>query len=191
MEKIREEFKRDFRNNNYEQTEDGGIFLPNSNVLIGGNFNHSVNGGPLIEDKNIIVNEGLNHFLGVTLAAKTQNLGWYIGIFKGNYTPQATDTAANISSNSTEAIEFASPTVRPTFTVDAGDPAGQALSNFDAKASFTMNATVTIYGAFLISSAVVNDTSGSLVAASRFAAQRDLVDTDEFLVGYSLSAADA
>ena len=188
---MKQEFKRDIHNNNYEINDEGLIYLPKSNVVIGGYFHHSVNDGPIIMDNNLITNEGLNHFLGVTLAAVSANPTWYIGIFEGNYTPQPTDTGANISTNSTESNNFAAPTVRKTYTIDAGDPTGQALSNFDAKASFTMDATTTIYGAFLISDSVVNGTSGVCVAASRFAAQRDLVDTDEFLVGYSLSAADA
>lgn len=188
---IRKEFKKDILNNKYEQMEDGGLFLPRHNVVIGGHFHHSVNGGPNIIDKNLITNEGLNHFLGVTLAAVSANPTWYVGIFEGNYTPQPTDTGGNIATNSTESNSFASPTARKTYTIDSGDPTGQALSNFDAKASFTMDATVTIYGAFLISDVTVNGTAGVCVAASRFAAQRDLVDTDEFLVGYSISAADA
>ena len=108
---IRDSFRKDIINNKYEIDDSKGIYLPKHRVTIGGIFTNEVyRDGNLImlpeESHNIVVNEGLNHVLDVVLHNSTQVATWYVGIFKGNYTPLATDTAANITSNSTEATEY-------------------------------------------------------------------------------------
>lgn len=142
----------------------------------------------LAADPNIVVDQGLNHILDVAFHNTTQVATWYVGIFKGNYTPQSTDTAANIASNSTEATEYDESTRQEWVEAAA---ASKSITNSANRATFTINATVTIYGAFLVSTSTKSGTSGSLAAASRFASQRDLVDDDELLVTYTLTAADA
>lgn len=182
---------RDLANNKYEEAENG-LFLPRHNVVVGGMFTAETRrDGEIIDSvtsPNIIVYQGLNHILDVVLHNTTQVPTWYIGIFKGNYTPVATDTAANIAANSTEATEYTEAT-RVEYVEAAAS--SQSTTNSANKATFTINATVTIYGAFLVSTNTKSGTTGSLLAASRFAAQRDLVNLDELLVTYTIGAASA
>jgi hypothetical protein len=139
-------------------------------------------------DHNLMVDQGLNSLLDVHYHGTTQITSWYIGLFKGNYTPQASDTAANIAANATEATEY-----DESNRVDWVEAAAssKAITNSANKATFTINATVTIYGAFLVSTNTKSGTSGSLSAASRFGSARSLVDDDQLLVTYTISAADA
>jgi hypothetical protein len=113
---------------------------------------------------------------------------WYIGIFEANYTPLATDTAANIAANATESTAYDEST--RVQWVEAA-PSGQQITNSASKAQFTMNATKTIYGAFMVSASTKSGTSGTLLAASKFAASRSVVSADQLLITYTLSAADA
>lgn len=140
------------------------------------------------DSENIVVNEGLNHILDVVLHASTQAATWYVGLFEGNYTPVATDTAANITANSTECTAY-DETNRVTWVEAAAS--SQSITNSANKATFTINATKTIYGAFLISDNTKSGTSGTLLAASKFAASRSVVATDVLLVTYTISAASA
>lgn len=140
------------------------------------------------KSKNIVVNEGLNHALSVLLAGGTQVNPWHVGLFEGNYTPVAADTAANITANSTECTAYDEAT-RQVYNEAA--PSGQSVTNSANKATFTMNATKTVYGAFIASASAKSATSGTLLAASRFSASRAVVDNDQLLVTYTFAAADA
>jgi len=140
------------------------------------------------EEPNIVVNEGLDDLLDVHLHGSTQHTTWYIGIFEGNYTPVATDTAANIASNATESTAYTE-SVRQTWVEAAAS--GQSITNSANKATFTINATKTIYGAFLVSDSTKSGTSGVLFAATKFSASRSVVATDQLLVTYTVSAASA
>jgi len=185
-------FGQEFRNGHYEKTDDGGIFMPKSNVFIGGVFsNELIRDGVSLgveQDHNIVVDEGLNNLLSVHFNAGTQITTWYVGIFEGNYTPVSTDTAANITANSTESTAYTEAN-RVTWTEAA--PSGQQVTNSASKATFTINATKTIYGAFLVSTNTKSGTAGTLFSASKFAASRAVVNLDELLITYTISAADA
>ena len=138
--------------------------------------------------KNIVVNEGLNDLLAVYLQGGTQKATWYLGVFEGNYTPVATDTAATIAASATESSAYTGGT-RKTWMPAA--PSGQSITNAANRGNFVFNATKTIYGAFLISTSTINGTSGTLFSAARFATAKNVVNTDELLLTYSFSASSA
>lgn len=140
------------------------------------------------ESKNLVVNEGLNHLLDTVLHASTPVTTWYVGLFEGDYTPVATDTAANIASNATECTAY-DEAARVTW--DEAAASSQQITNSASKATFTMNATKTVYGAFLVSSSTKSGTSGTLFAASKFSVARSVVSTDELLVTYTVQAVSA
>lgn len=140
------------------------------------------------EEKNIVVNEGLNNLLDAYLHGSTQTTAWYIGIFEGNYTPLATDTGANIVANATECTAYTEAT-RPAWVEAAAS--SQSITNSASKATFTINATKTVYGAFLISTSTKSDTAGILFAASKFSASRSVVLDDQLLITYTVAAASA
>ena len=169
---------------------EGGVILPvTAPLALAGvwDFEH-VRDGQVIDrwsDKNLIVNEGLNHALGGLFNGATQIGTWYIGLFEANYTPVASVTAATITSASTECIAYDEAT-RVAYVEAA--PASQSITNSASKATFTINATKTIYGAFLVSASAKSATSGTLFSASQFSASKSVVDNDQLLVTYTINA---
>lgn len=163
--------------------------MEKSNLQVGGIFRFElVRNGKVIDswkEKNIVVDEGLTHLLDTTLHGTTQQSTWYLGIYEGNYTPVSTDTAANIASHSTESVAY-DETFRPEWEEEA--TSNKEITNSANKATFTINATKAIYGAFMISDSTKNGTAGLLFAASKFTVKRDVVATDQLLVTYTVSA---
>ncbi len=180
---------REFRNRQYEISPDGLLF-PAAGVLVGGHFTtEHIRKGKLLSisaDKNTVVDEGLMDILSIVFNAGTPIPSWYVAIFGGNYTPLSTDTGAVIATNSTESGAYTE-TGRQAWLPAA--PAANQITNSASVATFTINATTTIYGAFLISTATFGDTLGSLMAASKFAAPRPVVALDQLLITYTISAA--
>ena len=168
----------------------GGVLLPQDGLVIGGTFyGQHVRDGQVIdewEDKNLVVNEGLNSILGVMFNGATQITTWYLGLFEGNYTPVATVTAATITAASTESTAY-DETTRVEYVEAA--PASQSITNAASRATFTFNATKTIYGAFLVSNSTKSGTTGTLFSAARFATSKAVVATDTLLLTYVFNAA--
>lgn len=184
--------RREVANRQYEIADEGTLFLPKSKIWIGGQFEHDVlRAGKLLgaaRDPNIVVNQGLNALLDIMFHAATQITAWYVGIFEGNYTPVATDTAANIAANSTECTAYDEAT---RVAYDEAAASGQSITNAASKATFTMSASKTVHGAFLVSASAKSATTGTLFSASKFSAARAVVDNDQLLISYVLSASDA
>lgn len=166
-----------------------------TNFKVGGVFGiqHIRNGEVIHEEAvpNIVVNEGLDYILDAALSGGAQTVAFYIGIFENNYTPQATNVmatfaGAGVAGEITTAIDEGS---RPAWT-EAG-VTSRTITNSASPASFTANATVSSYGAFLSTNNTLGGTSGILIAASRFSAVRNLVATDVLNVTYTLTIADA
>ena len=166
---------------------DGGVFLPKQKVLVGGTFHcQHLRKGELIDEwdaDNLVVNQGLDSLLGIMFTSVSQITAWYLGLFSGNYTPIATDTASTFPGGATESSAYTNAT-RPVFTAVE---ASQAVSNTASPATFTMNAGVTIYGAFLSSSSAKGGTGGVLFSAAQFTAPKTLVSTDQLLLTYSFA----
>ena len=167
----------------------GGILLPENALKVGGRYHGQIiRDGCVIdewEDDNLVVNEGLNSLLNIMFAGSTQITTWYLGLFEGNYTPVAGVTAATIAANSTECTAYTSAT-RPEYT--EASASSQTITNSASRASFTFNATKTIYGAFLVSNSTKSGTSGTLFSASRFSSSKSVVSDDELLLTYTFTA---
>lgn len=176
---------------NFETTP-GGIHMPSQKLVVGGVFGFEhVRDGEIIdqwEQPNLVTNEGLNALLDIMFAGSTQITAWYVGLFEGNYTPVATVTAATITSASTECTAYDEAT-RVAYTEAAAS--SQSITNSANKATFTFNATKTIYGAFLASASAKSATTGTLFSAARFGSSKAVVDDDQLLVTYTFSAASA
>jgi hypothetical protein len=151
-------------------------------------FIEHVRAGEVIDREeitNLVTNEGLDHVLNTVFHGGTQIATWNIGLFEGNYTPTPSITAANIASAATESNAY-DETTRQEFNEAAAS--GQSITNSASKATFTMNATKNIYGAFLISQNTKGGTSGVLFSAARFAAPKAVVDDDQLLLTYTFNA---
>lgn len=171
---------------------EGGVYMPDTSLKVGGYFTGQlIREGEVIdewEDHNLVVNEGLNKLLDVMFAGDTQIGTWYIGLFEGNYTPVATVTAATITSASTECTAY-DESARVAFNEAAAS--SQSITNSANKATFTFNASKTIYGAFLVSASAKSATSGVLFSAARFGSSKSVVSSDQLDLTYTFSAASA
>lgn len=160
--------------------------MENTNKLsIGGIFTfEQVRDGKVIDtwsEHNIVVNTGLNYVLDSSLSNATVSANHYIGLFSNNYTPIATTLITDL----TEVNAKYNETTRPAW-VEAG-AASQSITNTASPAAFTFNTSETLYGAFLISNSTKGGTTGTLVAASKFAASRAMLASDVLNVIYTLT----
>lgn len=176
---------------NFEKNA-AGLLVPDHKIVGIGTYHGTlIRDGKVIdefEDRNIVVNEGLNANLNIMLAGASQISSWYLGLFTGNYTPVATVAAATIAGAATECTGYTAGARQQWLPAAAS---GQSITNSASRASFTFNATQTIYGGFLISSAVINGTSGTLFSAAQFSSAKNVVNLDQLLLTYTFTAASA
>lgn len=143
------------------------------------------------ETKNLVVNEALNHALDSIFHATTQITTWYVGLFESDTTILATYTYA--SPGFTECTAYSQST-RPEYNEAAA--ASQSITNSANKAQFSMNATKTIYGAFLVGGGSTPDTKGdtsgggTLWCAAQFISPKDVNSGDTVEITYTLTSAD-
>jgi len=158
-------------------------------LQVGGRFHiEHIRGGEVIDREdvtNIVTNEGLDHILNTVFHSGSQVGTWFLGLFEANYTPIATVTAATITAASTESTAYDEAT-RQEYVEAAAS--AQSITNSANKATFTMNATKTIYGAFLVSNSAKSSTAGILLSAARFGSPKQVVDDDQLLLTYTFNA---
>lgn len=139
------------------------------------------------EESNLVVNVGLQYMAGVALTSTTQITTWYVGLYGAgaSNTPAATDTLAS-HAGWTEVTPYSGN--RPAATFAAATNANPSVvTNSASKASFTINATATVGGAFLCNAA--SGTSGTLFSAADFQSpgDRSVVSGDSLAVTYTFS----
>jgi hypothetical protein len=144
------------------------------------------------ECPNLVVNEGLQdmndkYFLGSSYTAT-----WYIGLYgaAASNTPAASDTAAS-HAGWTEITPYSQST-RPACSFGTPTTANPSVAtNALSPASYSINATATVGGAFLISNNTKGGTTGVLYSASDFSSPGDraVVSGDTLNVTYTLSLA--
>lgn len=150
--------------------------------------------GKLIDQwaqKNVNTDQGLNHMLDVVFHGVTAIGTWYIGLFENDYTPLVTNTYATPGFTESSAYDEAT---RPAFNEAAA--ASKVCTNTASKATFTINAGKTLYGAFLCGGGTAPTTKGNadgggtLFASSRFPVAKVVVDNDVLMVSCSITLAD-
>ena len=140
---------------------------------------------------NTFTTEGMARILNIVFRAQATEAAIYVGIFKNNVTPAVGDTAAvKLGAAGTygecQDADYDSPaTNRPAYTIASTSTA--SCTNAASAASFTMNAEITVYGAFLASSQAKTATTGTLFCAKAFAASRAVIADDVLAVTYVLS----
>ena len=167
----------------------GGILMPKQQLLVGGAYSGQIiRNGEVIdefEDHNLIVDEGLNALNDIMFHGSTQVGTWYLGVFEANYTPVSSVTAATIASAATECTAY-DETTRQEYQEAAS--ASKVTTNAANKATFTFNATKTIYGAFLVSTSTKGGTSGTLFSAAKFGSAKSVVSGDQLLLTYAFTS---
>jgi hypothetical protein len=143
-------------------------------------------------NKNLCTDEGLNAILNIMFHMATQITTWYVALFDTDTTILSSHTYA--VPGYTESSDYDEAT-RPEF-VEAASTA-KSLTNSANKASFTMSATTTIYGAALVGGGSAASTKGNtagggtLYCASKFTSGKAVEDGDVLKVTVTLTAADA
>jgi hypothetical protein len=142
---------------------------------------------------NLVVNVGLQDMNAKYFVGTTYTAAWFLGLITGpssGTTFSAGDTLASHGATGaggwTEDTNYAGSRKACTFgTATTADPS--VITNALNTASFTMNATTTIAGAFLCS--VASGTSGILFSASDFQSPGDraVVNGDVLVVTYTFN----
>lgn len=141
---------------------------------------------------NTFTTEGMAYLLNIIFhdISKAASHIWYVGIFKNNVTPALADTGAKLGSGNAygecQDADYDSPlTNRPAYTSE--DTTTAVITNVNAKAHFVMNASITVYGAFLTNTAAKTNASGVLMCAKRFGTPRAVIADDEIYVTYQIT----
>lgn len=138
---------------------------------------------------NIVTNEGLDRILDVYFAGETQTATWYVGLVETD-----TSEAAGMTYDVpvfTESTSYDEGT-RPEY--DEAASSSQSVTNSASKATFTISASKTMYGAALFSISTKGDHSPGannvLHCYSKFGTSRDVIDNDVINVTYTCGASD-
>ncbi len=139
---------------------------------------------------NLVVNVGLQDMNAKYFSGSAYTATWFIGLYGAgaSNTPAASDTASS-HAGWIEIVPYSNAT-RPSATFGTATTADPSvISNSASPASFTINATATVGGAFLISNSTKSGTTGTLFSASDFQApgDRSVVSGDTLNVTYTFN----
>lgn len=134
---------------------------------------------------NALTNEGLDDILSKYYKGSSYTAAHYCGLVNTGATLANADTMAS-HSGWTEVTSYDEAT-RPAVTW--GSVSGQSVSNSASKATFTISATVTLYGAFLATNSTKGGTTGVLLGHGAFSTPRSLADDDVLTVTVTATAA--
>jgi len=144
------------------------------------------------QSKNLVVNVGLQYMAGSALTSVTQITSWFLGLYGAgaSNTPAAGDTMSS-HAGWTEVTAYSNATrVAATFvTATAANPS--VVTNTASPATFNINGTTTVGGAFLTSGSAKGGTAGTLFSAADFGSpgDRSVVSSDTLSVTYTFSLA--
>ena len=155
---------------------------------------HDKDGNLKWEDEapNLVVNEGLQDMNAKYFTGTTYTAAWYLGVYGSGATnsPAAGDTMAS-HAGWIEVTAYSQAT-RPACTFGTPTTANPSVAtNSASPATFSINGTTTIGGAFVTSNNTKGGTTGTLYSAADFSApgDRSVVSGDTLSVTYTLSLA--
>lgn len=136
---------------------------------------------------NLITNTALNDVLNEYIRATTQTTAWYMGLVDNSgFTAFAAADTASSHSGWTESQAYSNST-RPQWS--PGAASNQSITN-SSSVNFSMNATATIRGIFIISNSTIGGTSGTLFSEAAFSGGNQSVNSGDTLqCTYTLSLA--
>ena len=143
-----------------------------------------------VEDHKLVVNEGLQYMNAAALTGGSASATWYLGLYGAgaSNTPAAGDTMSS-HAGWTEVTPYSNAT-RPTCTFATPTTADPSVAtNSASPATFNINATQTVGGAFLVSNSTKGGSTGTLFSASDFSSpgDRSVVSGDTLNVTYTFS----
>ena len=129
------------------------------------------------EFDNLVTNEGLNDNLDKYLKGSTYTAAFYVGLTDGTPTVNATDTMSS-HAGWTEVTDYSEST-REALVL--GTVASQSVDNSASKASYSINATATVGGAFITTVNTKGGTTGTLYGVGAFSGGDKSVDNGDTL----------
>jgi hypothetical protein len=155
---------------------------------------HDKDGNLKWEDEapNLVVNVGLQDMNAKYFTGSAYTAAWYIGLYgaAASNNPAASDTMSS-HAGWTEVTAYSQAT-RPACTFGTPTTANPSVAtNSASPASFSINGTTTVGGAFLTSNSTKSGTTGTLYSAADFSSPGDraVVSGDTLSVTYTLSLA--
>ena len=141
---------------------------------------------------NLVVNEGLQDMNAKYFTGSAYTAAWYLGLYGAgaSNTPAAGDTMSS-HAGWTEVTDYSQAT-RPACTFGTPTTANPSVAtNSASPATFSINATTVVGGAFLTSNNTKGGSTGVLYSAADFSApgDRSVVSGDTLSVTYTLSLA--
>jgi hypothetical protein len=166
-----------------ESTKGGGVFTVECRDAQG-------NLKWVAEKHNLVVNVGLQDMLTKYFTGSSYTAAWYVGIYGEGAlnTPAAGDTMAS-HAGWTEVTAYSQAT-RPAAVFGVATTANPSvITNATAPATFSINGTTIVGGAFLTSDNTKGGTTGVLFSAADFQApgDRSVVSGDTLTVTYTYS----
>ena len=142
------------------------------------------------ENHNLVVNVGLQDMNNKYFTGSAYTAAWYIGLYgaAASNNPAAGDTMAS-HAGWTEVTDYSQST-RPAATFAAASSADPSvITNTASPATYSINGTTTVGGAFLTSDNTKGGTTGILFSASDFQSpgDRSVVSGDTLTVTYTFS----
>ena len=139
---------------------------------------------------NLVVNVGLQDMNTKYFTGSSYTAAWYLGLYGSGSTndPAASDTMSS-HAGWTEVTAYSQAT-RPACSFGTASTANPSvISNSGSAATFSINATTTVGGAFLTSNNTKGGTTGILFSASDFQSpgDRSVVSGDTLTVTYTFS----
>ena len=129
------------------------------------------------EFDNLVTNEGLNDNLDKYLKGSTYTAAFYVGLTDGTPTVNAADTMSS-HAGWTEVTDYSEST-REALVL--GTVASQSVDNSASKASYSINATATVGGAFITTVSTKGGTTGVLYGVGAFSGGDKSVDNGDTL----------
>lgn len=187
---LQKELAADIGRETFDLTEEG-IYFPRQSVLASGEYFDRINGGAWSVEKNLLPVEGLAYMLSVIMGQTPKPAGYFLALFSGAAAPAANWTAASFAAAASEITSmtegYTSPT-RPVWTPPAST-ATNSIDNMAAIASVTMATAgqLNVSGAAMLTNSTRGGTTGKLISATKYAADRVFQDGDTYDIGYRLS----
>ena len=139
------------------------------------------------EIQNLVVDVGLDDVLDKYFKGSAYTASFFVGLTDGTPTVAAGDTMAS----HVGWVEVQNYTEGTREALTLGTVSGKSVDNSASKASFSVNATVTIGGAFITTNSTKGGATGILYGAVAFAADRSALSGDTINVTATLTSASA
>ncbi len=141
------------------------------------------------EVPNIVVNAGLNDVLDKYFKGSSYTAAFYVGLVdNAGWSAFAAGDIMSSHAGWTEFEDYAGAS-RPTLTL--GSVSSQSVNNSASKATYAINDTGVIKGAFVTTVVTKGGTTGTLYSEAAFGATRSVENGDTLNVTVTLTAASA